>query len=269
VVYLLGLLLALAVAALSYHLHLLTKAAAFAAFLMGWVIFSFGQVPFAVPMLVFFISSSLLSKVNLRKKAQFDLEASYSSARGWFQVVANGLVPVVLLLGWAFTKSDMLHLLYVIALASATADTWATEIGIFSRSKPRSILSLRPVAPGSSGGVTALGFAAAMVGAALVGFSGLLASGLWNPRSFPWSVLIIITAVAVAAQTVDSVLGDRLQAKYLCSGCQKRLEAMCRHHRDACSHVSGVTWLDNNVVNMLAVVAGTAIGYFSMKSLDY
>lgn len=59
-----------------------------------------------------------------------------------FQPFENQSVTFVILLG---------------ALAAATADTWATEIGAFSPRNPRHILSFQEVTKGSSGGVTLLG----------------------------------------------------------------------------------------------------------------
>ena len=46
------------------------------------------------------------------------------------------------------------------AIAAASADTWATEIGTLSPANPVSIATLRPVQTGMSGGVSILGIAA-------------------------------------------------------------------------------------------------------------
>src|SRR5262249_15057089 len=58
---------------------------------------------------------------------------------------------------------------FVGAMATANADTWATEVGTLSTEEPRLITTGEPVAPGTSGGVTLLGTGAALAGAVSVG----------------------------------------------------------------------------------------------------
>ena len=87
--------------------------------------------------------------------------------RDTWQVLANGgaaaasaimpILPEAVL--WMVTAS----------LVAAAADTWATSFGGWSRTDPRHILRSQPVPPGTSGGVTLLGSAGALAGAASVG----------------------------------------------------------------------------------------------------
>ena len=74
-------------------------------------------------------------------------------------------------------------------MATVTADTWATELGVLSTHAPRSITTMRPVAPGTSGGVTLLVLLASALGALLIGlillFGMGLEHGLWLPRLIP------------------------------------------------------------------------------------
>ena len=58
------------------------------------------------------------------------------------------------------------------ALAASAADTWATEIGSLATRPPRSILTLRPVPAGTSGGVNLLGMLAMVAGATFVAAGG-------------------------------------------------------------------------------------------------
>ena len=67
-----------------------------------------------------------------------------------------------------------LTLAYFGAIASANADTWATELGVLSRTPPRLITTGKPVAPGTSGGVTWYGTVAALAGSAFIGVAAFV-----------------------------------------------------------------------------------------------
>ena len=55
------------------------------------------------------------------------------------------------------------------ALATVNADTWATELGVLARSRPRLMTNGQTVPVGTSGGVTAEGTLAALAGALFIG----------------------------------------------------------------------------------------------------
>ncbi len=121
--------------------------------------------------------------------------------------------------------------------ACCCADTWASELGILSRSRPRLITTGRPVPPGTNGGVTAQGLACSAAGGAFVGAafgaagalgcaSGApLRGGSLCPAGHPvmgagsWLTgpagVATLTAVGVACglfgSLLDSVLGATLQ----------------------------------------------------------
>ena len=128
---LIGIVLAGIIAAVSYRFRLLTGGGAFSAFFMGSVVFALGRVGFSIPMLVFFASSSLLSKLGYERKSKLVSHIAKTSQRDSMQVLANGLVPTLLLISCYFSQNDIFSFLYVAALACATADTWATELGCF------------------------------------------------------------------------------------------------------------------------------------------
>jgi len=73
-----------------------------------------------------------------------------------------------------YSQASIFILLFLISVIAATADTWATEVGVLSKSAPRLILSFKKVPQGTSGGVSILGTVAAFSGALIVAILGLL-----------------------------------------------------------------------------------------------
>jgi uncharacterized protein (TIGR00297 family) len=102
--------------------------------------------------------------------------------------------------------------------AAVAADTFSSELGILSKSKPRLItsLTLRVVPPGTNGGVTGTGILAGAFGA----FTVALTSALLLPYCGALSSTLSDRAMLVLATTIwgtlgsllDSLLGGLLQA---------------------------------------------------------
>ena len=59
-------------------------------------------------------------------------------------------------------------------VATATSDTWATEFGKLSKSKPISITTFQPIEHGLSGGITMIGLFGSILGASIIGLAAYL-----------------------------------------------------------------------------------------------
>jgi uncharacterized protein (TIGR00297 family) len=259
-----GIILALVVSLVAYRAHALNPSGAAAAAILGTIVFGLGGLTWAVLLLAFFISSSGLSRLFKRRKAGLDEKFSKGSRRDAGQVLANGGISgVFVLLHLLFPGQAWPWMGFAGALAAANADTWATELGVLSRSLPRMITSGRAVERGTSGAVSLAGTGAALSGGLLI---GLLAGVLWrwtSPLTTPpaWGAVLGITAwvtlSGLAGSLVDSLLGATLQAIYTCPACQKETE---RHPTHLCGaqtiYLRGLPWLDNDWVNTICTLAG-------------
>ena len=152
-------------------------------------------------------------------------------------------------------------------MASVNADTWATEIGALSRTAPRSITSGKPVAPGTSGGVTPLGSLAALAGAVFIGaLSALLAAAplpmaaAGTPVATAAAMIGAAAVAGLAGAFADSLLGATGQAMFRCRICGSETERAA-HCGSATEHVRGFAWLNNDRVNLLSSLAAGAIAY--------
>jgi uncharacterized protein (TIGR00297 family) len=253
--FLFGEALALIVVAIAFVAKVLDLSGALAGFLIGTIVFGIGGWLFAIPMLLFFIISSLLSKLPQRNaKFAQDIIAK-GSRRDVTQVLANGLLPTLMVMASLFMKKETAFLLYLGGLAAATADTWATEIGLRLGKNPRSILNGKSVAPGASGGITLAGTLGAILGAALVALAGWWSYKILETSAVHWLPFIGVAVAGIVAQFIDSLLGATLQRRNRCAVCIKITERD-EHCGQATNHFSGWRWLNNDGVNIACGVSG-------------
>jgi uncharacterized membrane protein len=111
--------------------------------------------------------------------------------------------------------SDILVVGIVANYGAVAADTFSSELGILSKSKPRLITApWRVVPPGTNGGVTATGLGAGMVGAFIIASTATLLT----PFCKEWSVAakakytLAMTLAGFSGTILDSYLGAALQA---------------------------------------------------------
>ncbi|MBI4814295.1 MAG: TIGR00297 family protein [Methanobacterium sp.] len=144
----------------------------------------------------------------------------YEGTRTIKNVVSNGIVAFVMA---AFGN----YAGFIGSIATATADTMASEIGVATT--PRLITNLKKVPPGTDGGISILGTFAGIIGAGLIGLAAYIL-GVYPD-------LVKTMEIAIIAGTfgclVDSILGAVLEIK---------------------------GYLSNEHVNLLATLAGALLG---------
>ena len=150
------------------------------------------------------------------------------------------------------------YVFYLGAIAAATADTWATEIGFFSRKMPVNILTWKPVSRGDSGGITILGTFGSFIGATVIASSGLI-------FSLSASQFLIVTFAGFAGSLVDSVLGASIQGIFYCPVCYGMTEKRIHCHQET-ELIRGQLWIDNNMVNLFSQQTGTVTQYTFMRN---
>ncbi len=239
----------------AFKLKSLSVSGGFGAFLLGVFMFGMGSWHTMLPLIGFFVLSSLLSKIADRQSKK-DIISSKGSQRDIVQVYANGGIPLIFTIAWYLSdfSIDWLYWAFLASLASATADTWETEIGSFSKSLPINILTWKRVPKGYSGGVSLLGTSGGVLGAATIVFIAALMEFI------QWDVMLIIVIVfsGFLGSIIDSILGASIQAKFKCEVCGKSTERVAHCHEET-THVSGILWLDNDWVNVAGSLSGGLI----------
>lgn len=239
----------------AYKARSLSVSGGYGAFLLGVFMFGSGGWNTMLPLMGFFVLSSILSKIADRHSRK-DVIVKKGSRRDIVQVYANGGVALLVALGWYFTGFEVvwLYWAFLASIVAATSDTWETEIGSFSKVLPIDILTGKRVAKGYSGGISLPGTLGGLLGAIIITITALLADGL----SFDPLLMILIIISGFLGSVVDSILGSSIQAKYECTVCGKPTEKLV-HCENPAQHVSGQTWLDNDWVNVAATLSGALI----------
>ncbi|QTN38158.1 DUF92 domain-containing protein [Cryomorphaceae bacterium] len=225
-------------ALLSARIKFLTRDGAISAASLGILLYTYGGWNYVVPILIFFLTGSLLSRL-LNPTAN---GVEKSGARDSWQVLANGGVPALGLFWGYYTGQQSLgFILFAAALASVTADTWSTEIGMRFGGTPRHILNGKKMAKGLSGGVTLAGFLGALFGASLIA-----TVVYWLNPDIP---VLWIIALGFAGSILDSIAGV-FQAKYQA----KDSELWSEKRQENGIQISGVSWWTNDLVNAFSAL---------------
>ncbi len=225
----------------------LTASGVLAAWLVGTLILWGAGWEGGAVLAAFFVFSNLVSR--LHGTSHPDSLDPKSDRRDVWQVFANG-GPAAVAATISGADPGLTHWLVTASLAAAAADTWATAIGLRSRMAPRLWWLGSQVPPGTSGGTTPAGTAAAALGAALVAGTGALATGRL-------ALLPLGTLIGFLGMAFDSALGAAAQGRFHCPRCGQPSEWRVHRCGTATQRVGGWSWLNNDGVNFLATAFAT------------
>jgi uncharacterized protein (TIGR00297 family) len=249
------------IAGAAYLKRSLSRSGMIAAVLLGTFMYMFGDIRWYGLLIAFFVSSSLLSHRKKAAKQEVEKQFAKTGTRDWLQVAANGGLGLVAVIGAFFAGGvDVWYTFYIGVLAAVTSDTWATEIGVLSKRKPRHIFTWRKVEPGTSGGISRLGLLASLAGGIFIG--GMAVLFIWFMQAeIPLRYITAGVLGGVAGSLVDSAIGAAWQQMYRCEICSKETER--KIHCDHPTYViKGCAWCTNDVVNFLASLVGGVVAIY-------
>lgn len=238
-------------ALLAYRFKSLSISGSITACLLGGLIFSLGGWSWASLLLLFFLSSSFLSRLFAGKKKPLAEKFEKGSQRDWAQVLANGgLGGLLVSISYFLPDNALPFIAYAGALATVNADTWATELGVLSATKPRLITTGKQVSRGTSGGISLVGTAASLAGAIVI--AGAAAYFDEHPLG-ALRVILLVTVGGFSGALLDSLLGATVQAIYYDPSGNKVTERKIHNSQGlALEPLRGKTWMNNDMVNFLS-----------------
>ncbi|ACS90320.1 MULTISPECIES: TIGR00297 family protein [Thermococcus] len=179
-----------------------------AAFLGVFTLELGGIYPF-LALLTFVIFGILATKYKFSEKIKKGIAQEGKGIRSWRNVFGNGLAALIFLIVEYYTKQDIFWAATFSAIATANADTLASELGKIWGKHPRIITTLEPALPGDEGAVSLQGEVAALIG----GFAiALFALFLTQNKT---EIFVAVTLGGFLGCNIDSVIGATLERKGL------------------------------------------------------
>jgi uncharacterized protein (TIGR00297 family) len=247
--------------AAGYKLKSLTVSGSLAAVLVGFAVYLGFGVNGLFLLGAFFASSSFWSKYKSSDKSIIEEKLAKGAIRDWRQVAANGGAAGLFSIIYYF-NNDMIWLVgFVVCLASANSDTWASEIGSLSKQEPLYIRSFKRVEKGTSGAISLLGSIASLAGSFLISIIGywLFDFGLF--------LTLLVFLFGFFGNVIDTLIGAFYQQVYVCRQCGIETEKK-RHCDLPTTRIKGSIFVDNDMVNFLSgfLAAMSAIGVIYLNN---
>ncbi len=168
---------------------LLDKKAIILAIVLG-IALAIVNIFFFILMLAFLALAVVVTKYGYYEKKKMGV---YEHERGWENVLANGLVPLI----GAFLSPGA----FIGALAAVMSDKFASELGILGKD-PINLRNLQKTKRGTSGAVSLFGTWMSFIGALFIGIFALCL----YPEYSLWKILLI-GIIGFMGSVVDSIFG--------------------------------------------------------------
>ena len=190
--------------------------------LMGVIIIFSAGTNWLLLIIIFLIMCLLATRYSKKYKRSL---GEYEGRRTSKNVISNGVVACFMAAFGGYYMPFVGG--FIGAIATATADTLASEIGVLHQ--PRLITTFQKVDPGTDGAVSVLGTVVGMLGAAVIGVSAYFLGIVPNPYS---AILVSVISGTIGC-FMDSFLGAVFERREL---------------------------LTNEHVNLLATITGAIVG---------
>ncbi|ASJ15813.1 hypothetical protein A3L04_01355 [Thermococcus chitonophagus] len=210
---------------LSYKSGALDFKGAIGAMFLGYLILSLGSWVTFFALLTFLIMGTLATRFKAREKLEL---GNLDTHRSLGNVLGNGLAPLLFLIIEVIIKNDYGWAAVFSSIATANADTLASEIGKPLGKNPRLITNFRKAKPGEEGAVTLVGELAALLGALVIGLIGT-----FSISDYKLKMLLSVTIAGFIGANIDSLIGATLERRGL---------------------------VDNNGTNFIATLIGGVLG---------
>ena len=167
--FLISIILSTLLASFALYKNSLTTNGLITAWLLSIIITFCGGISSYIILCATFLLTIISSKISHTKdKKTFNDINQKTGKRDCFQILANVGIGTISLLIYHFSNNEIFLIAYVCVMASSTADSMASEIGVLSKQQPINICTFKKVPKGISGGITLLGLLSSLIGALII-----------------------------------------------------------------------------------------------------
>ena len=228
-----------------YYQKSLTLTGAITAMLVGTSVYFGMGLKGLVLLGAFFVSSNFWSKFKSSAKKTMEEKLEKGATRDWLQVLANGGAAALFSILYSYQPEQTWLLGFIVCLASANSDTWASEIGSLSKNNPIYIRTFKRVERGTSGAISGLGSAAAVAGSFFIS-----ALSYWLFK-VDFNLVIMVFLFGFIGNVIDTLFGAFYQQVYQCDQCGITTEKKS-HCQMPTTRIKGFILVDNDMVNFLS-----------------
>jgi uncharacterized protein (TIGR00297 family) len=172
--------------------------------LVGIILLVFASPLWLLVMIAFFVLGSAATKYKFEYKKRIGVEQGQSGARGYKNVFANGIAATAAAVLFGVFQEPVFVVMYVGCVATAAADTLASEIGV-TGGVPYMITTLKKVPIGTNGGVTLVGQSVALFGGLAISLVAFLLGMITLP------MVAVCTLAGFVGTNIDSLIGATLE----------------------------------------------------------
>ena len=192
----------------------LTRAGVVHAALLAFIVWgSLGWQGFAI-VAAYFVLGTAVTRVGMAEKEAKGIAEKRGGARGPENVWGSALTGAVCALGYGAWPHPLWLLGYVASFAAKLADTTSSEIGKAYGKRTFSIVSFKPVPPGSEGAISFEGTVAGWVAAMVLTVLGFVSATRMPGETMAWAWMLPCWVAAVVATTIESWMGATIQEDY-------------------------------------------------------
>jgi uncharacterized protein (TIGR00297 family) len=206
-------------ALLGYFARSVNFSGALGGFILGAILIFGAGWPLYVALLTFFIIGSATTKLGYARKARAGLAQEGGGRRGFSHAFSNVGVAAICAIAvsrlarsvYGANELELLPLFMgIAALATAAADTTASEIGQWLGRRAFLPLTLRRVPVGTEGAISVEGTLAGALGGFVVAVAGTLAVDVMFAElvGFDWRTVGVLTLCAFAGSYLESIVGS-------------------------------------------------------------
>ncbi len=169
--------------------------------------------------LAFFIIGSVFTKFKYARKEEMGVAQKKKGRRGYKNAFANAGVGLAACVFYAVTANPVFAVIFLASIATAIADTMASEIGVIPKRKTLMITTFKACEPGTNGGITLVGEITCLIGSAIIGALGY-AFGIVDI----WGALATSIAGFIGTN-IDSQVGSLIENRGYCGNAGTNLTA--------------------------------------------